>query len=50
MKFIHEPLRGRGLVLGDFLDEGLVIEPVNLLEFPIFRRGLERQWILCAHK
>ena len=49
VKFIHEPLRGRGLMLRDFLDEGFVIEPVNLLEFPIFGRGLERQRVLCTH-
>ena len=40
VKLVHEPLGGRRLVLRDFLDEGLVVEPVNLLKFPIFGREL----------
>src|SRR5208282_4469538 len=49
VEFVHEPLGRRRLMLGNFLDEGLVIEPVNLLEFPILARAFEHQRFLCAH-
>src|ERR1019366_3865776 len=49
VEFVHEPLAGRRLMLRDFLDEGLVNEPVNLLEFPVFRRNLEYQRFLWVH-
>nr|WP_192881170.1 hypothetical protein [Ereboglobus luteus] len=38
VKTIHEALVGVRGVLGDFLDEGAVIEAVDLLNFPIFGR------------
>ena len=43
VELVHQPLVGGRLVLRNFLDEGPVIEPVNLLELPVFRRQLEYQ-------
>src|SRR6185437_1888838 len=50
VKLVHQPVRRRGLVLRDFLDEGFVVQPMNLLELPIFVGGLKRQRLACAHK
>jgi hypothetical protein len=43
MKFVHQPLRGRGLVLRNFFHERLVVEAMNLLEFPVFTGEFENQ-------
>src|SRR5262249_2927941 len=44
VEFVHQAVRGGGVVLLDFLHESFVIEPVNLLEFPVLTRGFENQW------
>ena len=49
VEFVHEPLGGGRLMLRDFLDEGPVIQAVNLLEFPVFGRELEYQRFLWIH-
>ena len=49
VKFVHEPLGGGRLVLRNFLNEGLVIQAVNLLEFPVFGCNFEYQRFLWIH-
>ena len=55
VKLVHEALLRVVRVLGDFLDEGFVVEAVDGLELPVFARNLELQrrlrlhhWILCG--
>jgi hypothetical protein len=43
VKFVDEPLRLRSVMLGNFLGERFIVEPVDLLELQIFRGGLEDQ-------
>ena len=49
VKFVHEPLDGGRLMLRDFLDEGPVVQAVNLLELPVFRRQFEYQRFRWIH-
>ena len=41
---IHQRPAGNRLMLGDFLDEGTVVEPMNLLELRFFGGDLELKW------
>jgi hypothetical protein len=41
MEFVNQALSWGGFVLGDFFDERFVVEPVNLLEFPILGGALK---------
>ena len=43
VEFVHQPVRWRGLMLRNLLNEGFVVEPMDLLELPILSREFEDQ-------
>src|SRR6185437_7214591 len=49
VKFVDETMGGRSVMLRNFLNECFVVEPVNLLELPIFVGGFKGQRLPCAH-
>ena len=49
MEAVDVAALGVGLVLRDFLDEGLVCELEDLLEFPKLVRDLEADWARVGH-
>ena len=43
VEFVHQSVRWRGLMLRNLLNEGFVVEPMDLLELPILSREFEDQ-------
>ena len=43
VKLVHEPMGRRGVVLRNFLDEGAVVQAMDLLELPVFRGKFEHE-------
>jgi hypothetical protein len=48
VELIHQTRSARGLMLGDFLHKGPVIELMNLFELPVFRSDFELQGFVCS--
>ena len=49
MEFIDQPPLWVGCVLGNFFHKGLVVEPVNLLKFPIMLGNAKIQAEISCH-
>src|SRR6266536_4098581 len=49
MEFVDETARDGCRMLRDFFGKGLMVQPMNLVEFPVFGRDLHAQRRFLAH-